>query len=299
MNSNIFSKAFDVVKDSPFVTLYFVLYLIVLFLIIPVMLAGKNMFLTSILSVLALLLTCAFMAGWFGMIKTAIVLYKKEKSPEEKLEEAIKLRNNFFCSVSNYILPVIFGFVVLVALLYLHSYLSDVLFGRIDNVLGEISKYSNNQEAFKTYLLNIPESTWNIITKKAVFSYLVCSFLTMVFLFFASSLYLNKKCSLNPFFAAVDSVKTMFGKFFETVLIFIFLIVLNFILMTLQAFYINNVVISFITMILRIYFAAYIIVLIFALYENRVYEESQKNPPALSDNCCDRANCIGQDETVD
>ena len=285
MTSNIFSKAFNVVKDSPFITLYFVLYLIVLFLIIPVMLAGKNIFLTSILSVLSLLLTCAFLAGWFGMIKTAILVYKKDKSPEEKLEEAVKLKNNFFCSVSNYILPVIFGVLILVALLYLHSYLSDILFGKIDDVLSNISKYANDQEAFRTYLLNLPESTWGTIIKKGMFSYLVCSFLTMVFLFFASSLYLNKKCSLNPFFA-------MFNKFFETIIIFIFLIVLNFVLMSLQAFYVSNVVISFITMILRIYFAAYIIVLIFNLYE-----ENQKGLSAPSDYCCDRTDCIRQDET--
>lgn len=288
MTANIFSKAFNVVKDSPFITLYFVLYLIVLFLIIPIMLAGKNIFLTSILSVLALLLTCAFMAGWFGMIKTAILVYKKDKSPEEKLEEAIKLKNNFFCSVSNYILPVILGFVILVAFLYLHSYLSDVLFGKIDDVLSNIAKYSNNQDAFKNYLLSLPESTWSTIIKKGIFSYIICSFFTMVYIFWAASLYLNKKCAINPFFAAFDCVKTMFNKFFETILIFIFLIVLNFILMSLQAFYIENVVISFVTMILRIYFAAYIIVLIFDLYE-----ENQKYLPS---DCCDRTDCIRQDE---
>jgi len=294
MTLNIFSKAFNVVKDSPFITLYFVLYLIVLFLIIPVMFAGKNIFLTSILGVLALLLTCAFLAGWFGMIKTAIVTYKKDKTPEEKLEETIKLKNNFFCSVSNYILPVILGFVVFIILLYLHSYISDILFGKIDDVLANISKYANNQEAFKDYLLNLPESTWSTIIKKGMFSYIVCSFLTMVSLFWAASLYLNKKCNINPFSAVFDSIKTMFNKFFETILIFIFLIVLNFFLMSLQAFYIENVIISFITMILRIYFAAYIIVLIFDLYE-----ENQKNLSNPSDYCCDRADCIRQDETVD
>ena len=291
MNADFFSKAFNVVKDSPFITLYFVLYLIILFLIIPVMLAGKNIFLTSILSVLSLLLTCAFMAGWFGMIKTAVVAYKKDRSPEEKLEEAMRLKNNFFCSVSNYILPVILGFVVFVALLYLHSYVSDILFGKIDNVLSDISKYSNNQEAFKTYLLTLPESTWSTIIKKGTFSYIVCSFLTMVYLFWAASLYLNKKCSENPIYAIGGAVKTMFQRFFETILIFVFLIVLNFVLMSLQAYYIDNVVISFVTMILRIYFAAYIIVLIFDLYE-----ENQKDLPS---DCCDRADCIRKDELSD
>lgn len=287
MNAGFFSKAFNVVKDSPFVTLYFVLYLIILFLIIPVILAGKNIFLTSILSVLSLLLTCAFMAGWFGMIKTTIVAYKKDKTPEEKFDEAIRLKNNFFCSVSNYILPVILGFVVFIIFLYLHSYVSDILFGRIDNVLSDISRYSNNQEAFKTYLLTLPESVWSTIIKKGIFSYMICSFITFVYLFWAASLYLNKKCTLNPLYAVGDAVKTMFQKFFETILIFIFLIVLNFVLMSLQAYYINNVVISFVTMILRIYFAAYIIVLIFDLYE-----ENQKDLPS---NCCDRTDCIRKD----
>ena len=137
----------------------------------------------------------------------------------------------------------------------------------------------------------MPKETWAVIFKKGIFTYLVCSFLTMLYLFWAASLYLNKQCSQNPFLALVNSIKAMFKKFFESILIFIFLIVLNFVLISVQGYYIENVVISFITMILRIYFAAYIIVLIFDLYE-----ESQKDMPS---DCCDRADCIRKDGALD
>ena len=289
--AGLFKKSFNIVKDNPFITLYFVLYLIVLFLIIPVMLAGRNLFISSILGVLILLLSCAFMAGWFGMIKTATVAYQEDRTPEEKLNEAIRLKNNFFCSVSNYILPVIAGFVGLIALLYVQSYISDVLFGKIDYISAELSKFANDAEGFRNYLINMPKETWAVIFKKGIFTYLVCSFLPMLYLFWAASLYLNKQCSQNPFLALVNSIKAMFKKFFESILIFIFLIVLNFVLISVQGYYIENVVISFITMILRIYFAAYIIVLIFDLYE-----ESQKDMPS---DCCDRADCIRKDGALD
>ena len=289
--AGLFKKSFNIVKDNPFITLYFVLYLIVLFLIIPVMLAGRNLFISSILGVLILLLSCAFMAGWFGMIKTATVAYQEDRTPEEKLNEAIRLKNNFFCSVSNYILPVIAGFVGLIALLYVQSYISYVLFRKIDYISAELSKFANDAEGFRNYLINMPKETWAVIFKKGIFTYLVCSFLTMLYLFWAASLYLNKQCSQNPFLALVNSIKAMFKKFFESILIFIFLIVLNFVLISVQGYYIENVVISFITMILRIYFAAYIIVLIFDLYE-----ESQKDMPS---DCCDRADCIRKDGALD
>lgn len=287
---NLFIKSFNIVKDCPFITLYFVLYLIALFLILPVMLSGKNIIFIMIIGVLLMLLTCAFIAGWFGMIKTSVMEYKENKTPEEKLEEAIKLKNNFFSSVAMYILPVIAGIITLTALLYGHSYLSDILFGKIDEVLNNLSRYANDPTAFKNYFISLPDSTWAMIFKKSIFSYVICSLLTLLFLYWAGGLYLNPKCSINPLYAIMEAIKTIFGKFIETLAIFALLIVVNFILMFLQAFFIENVIISFITMILRIYFATYIIVLIFDLYENR-----QKQPAV---DCINRTDSIGQDGAI-
>ena len=123
---NSLKKSFNIVKENPFITLYFVLYLIILFLIIPILIAGRNIFISMILGVLILLLTCAFISGWFNMIKTSVVSFKENKTPEEKFEEAVKLKNDFFCGVSEYILPVITGAVAITALFYFHSYLSEI-----------------------------------------------------------------------------------------------------------------------------------------------------------------------------
>lgn len=289
---NIFKKSFDIIKDSPFLTLYFVLYLIAIFLIIPTMLLSKNMLISAIIIVLLMLLTCAFLAGWFNMIKTSVISYKKDKTPEEKLNDAIKLKDGFFSGVASYILPVIIGFIVFIGLLYLHSYVSDIIFGKIDDVLYNLSKYANDPAAFKNYFISLPDATWNVIFKKSLFTYIACSFITLAFLYWASSLYLNCKNSINPIAAAFNAIKLMFCKFYETILIFILLMVVNFILMFLQAFFIENVIISFITMILRIYFAAYIVVLIFALYENKVNENK-----ALAIDCNNGPNSIGQNDT--
>ena len=89
--------------------------------------------------------------------------------PEEKLEEALKLKNDFFCGVSGYILPIIAGTILTIALFYLHSYLSDVIFGKIDTVIYELSKYANDAEALRNYFVSLPNSTWAVIFKKAYF----------------------------------------------------------------------------------------------------------------------------------
>ncbi len=284
---SLFKKSFNIVKDSPFITLFFVLYLIALFLVIQAMVTAKNFALAGIIGILLSLLTCAFIAGWFGMIRTSVLIYKENKTPEEKLEEAVKLKNDFFSGVSTFILPVIAGFLIFTALLYGHSYLSDVLFGKIDDVLYNLSKYANDPEAFKNYFISLPNSTWNLIFKKSIFSYITLCLITLVFLYWAASLYLNCKCSINPIRALVDSFKTMFLNFFETISIFILLTIMNFMLMLMQAVFIDNVIISFIAMILRIYFAAFIIVLIFDLYDSK----QKKCTP----DCNNRADCFGQD----
>lgn len=266
---NSFKKAFNIVKDNPFITLYFVLYLIVLFLIVPFLIAGRNMLFAMILGVLMLLLTCAFISGWFNMIKTSTLNFKENKTPEQKLEEAVKLKNDFFSGVSEYILPVITGTIVVIALFYLHSYLSDLIFGKIDEVIYDLSKHANDAEALKNYFATLPESTWAAIFKKSIFSYIACSFITLFFLYWSAALYLNKNCGVisAPFIAILNSIKVMFKNFFQTVFVFIILMAVNFVLISIQAYFMENVVISFITMILRIYFAAYIVVLIFDLYE--------------------------------
>ncbi len=285
---NSFKKSLDIVKDNPFITLYFVLYLIVLFLIIPFFIAGRNILIAMILGVLMLLLTCAFVSGWFNMIKTSTLNFKKDKTPEQKLEEAIKLKDDFFCGVSAYILPVIAGTVVVIGLFYLHSYLSDLFFGKIDEIIYDLSKHANDTEAIKNYFITLPESTWAVIFKKSIFSYIICSFITLFFLYWSASLYLNKNCSLNPFFAILDSIKVMFKKFFETAAVFVILMIINFILISIQAFFMENVIISFITMILRIYFAAYIVVLIFDLYEANKLKNAE-----CSCNVCERIPAEG------
>ncbi len=268
---NSLKKSFNIIKENPFITLYFVLYLIVLFLIIPFLIAGRNIFLSMVLGGLMFLLTCAFISGWFNMIKTSTLSFKENKTPEEKLEEALKLKNDFFCGVSEYILPIVAGSILMIILFYLHSYLSDLFFGKIDNIMYDLSKYANDTEALRNYFVSLPESTWVVIFKKSLFSYVVCSFITLFFLYWGASLYLNKDCSKNsiltPFIAILDAIKVMFKNFFETIAVFIILMVINFILISVQAFFMENVIISFITMILRIYFAAYMIVLIFDLYE--------------------------------
>ncbi len=90
-NVKLYKKSFNIIKDNPFITLYFVLYLIVLFFNNS-FLAGRNIILGMIIGVLILLLTCAFVSGWFNMIKASTVHYKENKTPEEKLEEALKLK---------------------------------------------------------------------------------------------------------------------------------------------------------------------------------------------------------------
>ncbi len=284
---DIIKKSFNIVKDSPFITLYFVIYLIVLFLIIPVMLTSKSVILTVTIGVLLLLLACAFAAGWFGMIRSAILLYKENKTPEQKLDETIKLKDSFFASVANYILPIIAGFLIFIGLVYLQTVLLNVVFGT-DDVFYNISKYANDPEGLRAYFSSLPETTWIVILKKNLCSYMIFSFITLAMLFYSASLYLNNKCSLNPIRAIVGGIKTMISKPVETFIAFVFLAVINFVLMFLYALFIQNIIISFITMILRIYFIAYIVVLIFALYENKAYEE---NKPAID--CNNRPDSIG------
>lgn len=281
-------KSFIIIKDNPLITLTFVIYLIILITAARTMFLNNNPVVAIVLGILMMLLTAAFAAGWCGIIKSAVRCYKKEKTVEEKIEDITLLKNNFFSSIPTYFLPILTGMILLIAIIVLFEQISSHLFGRLDSVINQINLLPEKTDASFNYLMSLPYTTQVMIAKKIIFSIFISGFLGFISMLYAASLFLNKQESKNPFKAILYTCYALFKMPFTSIALFIFITLINFALIIIQAVYIENVIISFVTMILRIYFVAYVIVLIFDIYDKKITNYSNNG-----------SDCIRENEVID
>ena len=140
-------------------------------------------------------------------------------------------------------------------------------------------------------------NAWNFLVMGSMTFY---SFITM---FWAAQIVSKTK---NPFIAFFQSIKFTFKHFLPSLLIFIYISLINFTVSLINAFAMVNPIIYFISMLVYFYFVVYIVVLIFLYYDGENYkriEEKTENKCQQSDSSKDSGNIgpdsVGQDEIRD
>ena len=217
---------------------------------------------------LFVLMTGAFIAGWFSMIKTAI------QNPDS--EDTNSLIKEFPAGVGEYFLPSL-GFLLVVLLLSILSIFISYHIGM--HFIGDtgisaesLSKALENTNTFKTYLLGLTEdqlikiSSWNLLI---LCSISITYFLT--FLYLPTLFFKNK----NPFIAIFISLKDLFSKhFFKTAVIFLLIFVINFLLSIFSTIFGANTILHFVATLMNFYFITAVGVGVFYYY-NETFIESQ------------------------
>lgn len=212
--------------------------------------------------ILFILMTAAFIAGWFKMIKSAVM--------EEDENEPNKLITEFTSGVGEYFLSSIGAifvmFVVSTVLLILSYYIGMNTIGDVGISAENLTSAFQNPSALKAFVegLSIEQLTklnlWNILILVFVtFSYF------LLFLYIPALFFKNK----NPFFALCISLKDLFNKkILKTLGIFLLIFILNFILSIFSAIFGANTVIHFIFTLINFYFITLVGVGVFYYYYN-------------------------------
>lgn len=225
-------------------------------------------------SVTVLVMTAAFFAAWFYMVKNAVSLSKKIFILDsDKAKAVFSLLKLIPDGIGKYFLPylgmIVFA-VMIIAVVGMLVFRAGMFFiGSLELDPAQLKSIFSSAIDMKTFLDSlsfeqlIKLNNWNLLFL-SVSSLL--SFLCMLWI--PEIVFQNP----NPFSAVFSSIKKIIAKPWKAVKLFIFMSVLNFVLSFINTFSILNPVLYFIMMIVYFYFLVYLVVLIFVYYD-REFEE--------------------------
>ena len=191
--------------------------------------------------ILLILMTTAFLAGWFKMVKKAVL--------EEKFNDPNSLIKDFPEGVGEYFLPILgmmLKFAIVFALIGAGVfYLGYHHIGNPNVDWQTFAKVSSDMAGMKTFLLGLqPEQ----ITKLAQWNQLMLGGLMfgyfVLFLYPPALIFKNK----NPFIAFFIAIKDLLSKkFFKTLGVFLLILILNSIISVISVITASNVVLGLIS----------------------------------------------------
>lgn len=209
-----------------------------------------------------LLMTGAFLAGWFKMIKVGVL--------EPNREDSNTLMSEFPSGVGEYFVSTtvaMFLYIGLVAICLLVSYfVGKGLIGDVGITADSLSKAMESPQELKTFMLSLTNeqlirlNQWNLLLMSAM---LLPNFLTI---FYLPALYFKNK---NPFFALIIAIKDLFSKkFFINFGIGVLIFTVYFIISIFMTVFAMNVVLHFLITLINFYFITAVGVGIFYYYYN-------------------------------
>lgn len=266
---NIIKNSFNIVVRNYTIPLFFVLFLTLI-----TFTSSKLALMPTILGLftigILIIFLCAFFAGWYGMIKSAVVNSYKKRTKAEELRDIFSLKGDFLGYVGSHILPVFLGFVlyfILAVLVFnLSTLLAEKFVGNIDFLYNDTKNIVNSSEALAKYVVSLPKEKLMLLAGWELVLLVSVGLFNLFTLFWFSDLYMNKTDSRNILKALWSSICAVFKKplsvigFNVLVASFYFLVSQSSILGRLHP------VLSFIYMVLWVYFFVFINVLIFNYY---------------------------------
>lgn len=272
------NKAFILLKENIVIVQPLIFYLLLIGFVAKPISFSLTQNLPSLLAIITVFLfTCAFLAGWFYIIKIAISMKNEVyETPEEKNLAAFSLLKQFFTGVGEYFVPVIFGFLFYIIALVGFSILSYKLgvhyIGKVE-LTPELIKVLNTGSYQDTY--NFFNSTVANKQSALTISYwgFYVSALSLLFSFI--SLYFGAAIMYdtnNPFKAIFLNLKFLFLNFGGSIIILLFLSLLNMIISILSMFASMNIIFSIISLLLMFFYMSYHVMLVFLYYEEKTQD---------------------------
>jgi len=212
--------------------------------------------------ILLTLMSAAFIAGWFKMVKEAI-----NDSYSENPNLLIK---DFLSGVGEYFIPST-GVVIVISLFSILALIGAFLVGH--NLIGDIgitveqlNNAMSSSEELKLFISSLSDvqyiriSQWNLLILSTM------SLVYFLLIFYLPALFYKNK---NPFLALFIGIKDLFTRkiffvFFLTLSALFFYLFLS----MLSAVTMHNLILHFIVTLLNFYFIIWISVYIFSFYNN-------------------------------
>lgn len=285
MNLSI-KQSINILSKDPHITLLLVSYLLIMAMLLPTLLTQKNELSFFIVLFLMFIFSCAFFSGWFGMIKSC-VLYKEKEDIEENLKQKYdSFKMGFFGSIPTYILQIGFFILILIGVIHSLSVISNHLFGKTDEIITQIAMIANSKEAIANFLSTLPEEVVINLVKKSVFSYTGIFLYVFLTMYMIPALYFSGR--KNPLIGIKDGLVAIIKKPFFSIGLFLTLVLIHGMIVLIEGLSIFSQITMFLSLILRVCFIAFVVVLIFSVYEKNFTANNNNGSNGLRENSsCD------------
>lgn len=277
----VFKNAFKISFDNIILATPLLLFLFLLNVYLIIAKNAVKAIPSAVLFFLTLfLMFSAFLAGWFYMVKIAVTNFKEGKKASEN-EESLSLIREFPVGIAEYIKPYM-GFSVLYLIFANFLFVSVYLFGMhfIGNVGISPNQFMSATEA-PVAMQALIKSMTKMQLMKINYWYLLIMFSIQIFslltMFWPVEIIYSTK---NPIIAFFKSISRIFTNP-QSILLFIGINLLNFILVLFNYFSMFNPLTYLIMTLVFFYFIVYIFVLLFLYYEEKI--KGNSNSRADSD----------------
>lgn len=277
---NLIKKSFKIVVDSPVITLFLVMYLILMNLLlfnISNSLRGGLAIVAFILFSCVYLLSACFFAGWYNII---VASFKDEDFQNKK---SLPI---FLEGVGKNFLPISIGmfvnFVILISFIIAASFVAYHFAGGLDFLPDEITASAVEKIADSL----TEEQQYQIAIWEILFALCALSFSYLFMFYYPAVIEDEGKMLIKPFKAVWTSIKFVFRNFWSVLALNTLIFVSYFALGVLRNVFSKNSILELVILFISIYFISIVLVLIFYYYE-------QKN------SCNNGADCLGEDKAID
>lgn len=260
----ILKKAFCITNKNLIIPTPQIIYIILSSLFLR-MTISTNIKLMSVSLIVLILMTGAFLAGWFAMIKEAVIL------KDDEIKTSYELLKIFPQGIGNKFLTYTTGLVLYSAMLFgvlIAAYKCAMKFiGNFPIPVEVLNSTINAPNELKQFVASMPiedlikVNQWNFMFLGFV---LVFMFITI---FWIPEIEFGGK---NVFVALFKSIKNLFKKFFETLVLFLFMCFIYMVVSLFSTLSMSNNILYFTAVLLSIYSTVYLIVLLFLYYEEKV-----------------------------
>lgn len=274
-------NSFKKVVENPSITLLFVVFLIIINFFTSFIITTSNKITVFLLAICLFLFICAFFSGWFQVVK------ETRGEIREKNYFAIFLEGTGKNLVKT-ILGVVLYIIAFTFFVFIARMIALKVFGSLDFLFVDIQSIAPDSTSLMNYFNNLSDNQKYIILgwqMSFIWTLTIFNFLSLFY--FPALIYSSaKNVFVAPFLALIENLIFTFKNFFYILLIFIFLNLIHFFLAVLNALFASNPIMSLLLLFIYIYFAGFVVVLIFNYYE-------QKN------NSINRSDSVREDKSCD
>lgn len=218
--------------------------------------------------VTVLFMVCAFVSGWFYMVQQAIeVAGQVYVLDEDRAKATINLFKVIPFGIGKYFLSfigMVLIFLIIVSLTGAVVYYTGMnLIGNVftqEQITGALSSTQDMKAFIDSLSLDqlVKLNLWNLLIMSAT---TILSFIFMLWI--PEIIYYT----INPVMALFKAVKKVFTRFGKSVVLFLYLSVLNVLMSFFSTFAIHHPLLYLLVMVVYFYFVIYVVVLVFSYYK--------------------------------